>query len=94
MSLSAGVEVLEKITLQNRGEQMQGALAKTFCTVAPNVCGSSVRNLLPVTLRAPKILRYEPRFPENLCTPAFSICFFCPEVRLLDWSITLFSFVP
>ena len=29
-----------------------------FCTVAPNVCGSSVRKLLHVTLLMPRILRW------------------------------------
>jgi len=36
----------------------------------------------------------KPRFLENLFNPAFSFCFYCPEVGLLDWSISLFSFVP
>jgi len=73
---------------------MQGALANMFGAVAPNVCGPSVHKLLPVTLRAPTILRYDHRFLEDLCIPAFPFCFFCPEVRLLDWNISLFSFVP
>ena len=32
-------------------------VATTFCASAPSVCGSSVRNLLYVTLQAPRFLR-------------------------------------
>jgi len=34
------------------------SLATKFCTVAPNICGSSVWTLLHVTILAPRILRY------------------------------------
>ena len=34
------------------------AVASKFCTVAPVICGSSIRNLLHVTLVAPRILRW------------------------------------
>jgi hypothetical protein len=33
-------------------------MATKFCAVAPNICGSSVWNLLYVTLLSPKILRW------------------------------------
>jgi hypothetical protein len=36
----------------------QVAEATKFCTVAPNICGSSARNLLHVTLLTPRILRW------------------------------------
>jgi hypothetical protein len=39
----------------NPGRQV--ARATTFCTVAPNICGSSVWNLLHVTLQVPRILK-------------------------------------
>lgn len=35
-----------------------------FCTLAPNISGASVWNLLPVSLLEPRIL-------ENFCTPEF-----------------------
>jgi len=41
------------------------ALATTFCRAAPNICVSSVWDLLP----APEDFHVDPRFLENLCTP-------------------------
>lgn len=40
----------------NRGQQV--AVATDFCTMAPNVCESSLRKFLHVTLLASTILRY------------------------------------
>jgi hypothetical protein len=34
------------------------AVASKFCMVVPNICGSSVRNLLQVILLPPRILRW------------------------------------
>ena len=42
---------------------------KFFFTVAPNVCKSSVWNLLRATLLAPNILRWLLDFWKNLLTP-------------------------
>ena len=39
---------------KNHGRQV--AMATKFCTVAPNICGSSVRDLLQVSLVVPRIL--------------------------------------
>jgi hypothetical protein len=43
-------------------------MADKFCTVAPNTCGSSVRNLLHVTLPARRILRWLLDFLK-ICAP-------------------------
>ena len=40
--------------------RLQVVLASKFCTVAPNICGTSVWNLLHVTFLAPRILRWLP----------------------------------
>lgn len=42
--------------------------ATTFCTVAPNTCGFSVRNLLRVTLLGNRNLRRPPCF-STICAP-------------------------
>jgi hypothetical protein len=67
-----GVEVLK---YSSRGAQIPGARSPvrlSFCTVAPNIFGSSVWNLLHVTLPAPRILRWLlVFFLEHLLTPAF-----------------------
>jgi len=39
-----------------------------FCTEAPNICGSCVRNLVRVTLVGPRILRWPLNFRE-ICAP-------------------------
>ena len=39
----------------NRGRQF--AVVTAFCSLAPHVCGTSVWNLFPVSLLAPKILK-------------------------------------
>ena len=39
------------------------------CAVPPNVCGSSVWNLLRVTYLTPGTLRWLLDFLENLCSP-------------------------
>jgi hypothetical protein len=46
----------------------QPVLGTKFCTVAPNIGGSSVWNLLYVTLLAPRILRWLPGFLD-ICSP-------------------------
>jgi hypothetical protein len=48
-----------------KNSDRQVALATIFRTVAPNICVSSVWNLLP----APEDFHVDPRFLENLCTP-------------------------
>jgi len=40
----------------NTGHQV--TMATKLCTVAPNICGSSVWNLLHVTFLMPRILRW------------------------------------
>jgi len=37
---------------------VKGAWVTKFCAVVPNICGSSVWNLLYVTLLPPRILRW------------------------------------
>jgi hypothetical protein len=44
-------------------------VATKCCTVAPNICGSSVRNLLHITVLVPRILRRLLIF-KGLCAPA------------------------
>ena len=53
--------------------ERQVAMATKFHTVAPNICGSSVRNLLHVTLLAPRSLRWLLHFFKKFCSPLF-IC--------------------
>jgi hypothetical protein len=43
-------------------------VATTFCASAPSICGSSVRNLLHVTLQVPRILRLLLHF-WKICAP-------------------------
>jgi len=50
----------------NPGRQI--TMATTFCMVAPNICASSVQNLLSVTLLAARILRWFLKFGKN-CAP-------------------------
>jgi len=45
------------------------ALASTLCLVAPIICGSSVWNLLHVTLLAPRILTWPLDFWKNFFIP-------------------------
>jgi hypothetical protein len=55
-----GCYPLERITII-RGVQIPGAsspAATKFCTVAPNICGSSVRTLRHEMRMTPKILRF------------------------------------
>lgn len=47
----------------------QVAVAITFRTVEPNICGSSTWNLISVKLPTPRILRRFRGFPERLFTP-------------------------
>ena len=53
-------------------ELQMAVVAKLFCKVAPNICGSSVLSLLHVISLAPKILRWLPDSWE-ICAP-WSIC--------------------
>ena len=55
--------VLERCA--NSGHQV--AMATTFCTVAPNLCGSSVDILLHVTLLASEISRWLLAFGKLMC---------------------------
>jgi len=50
----------------NRGHQV--AVAIKLCTLTPNICGPSVRNLLRVTLLAPIILNWRLDF-WKICAP-------------------------
>jgi hypothetical protein len=50
----------------SKNSMCEVAQAIKFCTVAPNICGSSVWNLLHVTLLEPRVLK-------NLCTTALTI---------------------
>jgi hypothetical protein len=53
------VYVLHNILIQggtNPGPQV--AMANKLCTVAPNICESPIRNLLPVTILTLRILRH------------------------------------
>jgi len=49
----------------NPWRQVTGA---TICTVKPDICGSSVRHLIHVTLLAPRILWWRLSSCKNLCT--------------------------
>jgi hypothetical protein len=45
------------------------AMVTKFCTVAPNICGTLVWNLLHVTCLVPRTFEVAPTLLENLCTP-------------------------
>lgn len=51
------LEHVENNRIITRGAQTLGTKATKFNMVAPNLCASSVQNLLCVTLPAPRILR-------------------------------------
>jgi hypothetical protein len=53
--------------------RLQVALPTKFCKVAPNICGSSVWNLLHVMLLALKILRQLLGFFEKFVHPWFYV---------------------
>jgi hypothetical protein len=55
----------------NYGRQV--AMETKFCTVAPNICGSSVWKLLPVTLLATRIIRWLVDFFSFKFTPGVRI---------------------
>jgi hypothetical protein len=52
-------------------------MAIRFCTVAPNIYGFSVRNLLHVTFMAPGILRWLLDSTKNLCASAADVVGSC-----------------
>jgi hypothetical protein len=56
--------------------QAPGHRGKKIFTVASNVCGSSVWNLLRVTLLAPRILRWFLDFLEDLCISALIFLYY------------------
>jgi hypothetical protein len=57
----------KKKTVRCTNPRRQIAVATTFCTVASNICRSSICNLLRFTLLAPRILRLS-TFLLYLCT--------------------------
>lgn len=55
------------------------AVANEFCTTLPHICGYSVRNLLPVSLQTPRLLRWFPYFckvgtPCSVVAPDLHLC--------------------
>jgi hypothetical protein len=50
------------------------AVATKYFTVAPNICGSSVCDLLLVALVARRILMWLLDFLENVCISDFIVC--------------------
>jgi hypothetical protein len=55
-------------------------VATKFCTVAPNICGTSTWNLFRVTLLATRILRWLPDYCNILCTgviDSYVLCGMC-----------------
>jgi hypothetical protein len=56
----------------NPGSQI--TMATTFCTAAPNICGSPVQNLLRVTLLAARMLRWFLELGKN-CAPLPYVAF-------------------
>jgi hypothetical protein len=65
------------------------ARGTVLCVVTPNTYGFSVRNLLHVTLLAPRIFEIACRFSEYLCVPGI-VCA-CRSVELS--ALCFFSFV-
>jgi hypothetical protein len=64
---------LAALTTRSHKSHVQVAQATKFCTVTTNICGSSLWNLLHVTLLVPRILEVAPRFLENVCTPGLQL---------------------
>ena len=60
----------------------QVAVTTKFCTMAPNICGPSTRNSLPVTLQASGIFRWPVGFLETLCTVTVGYV----QTAILPWS--------
>ena len=70
----------------NPGRQV--ARTTKVCTVAPNICGFLVWNLLHITLMAPRILSWLLYFFKNMCPPVLR--------DLFPWRFpisTVFSFL-
>ena len=64
--VSLGAKELIQHGCTNPGDHV--TRATKFCTMAPNICGSSIRNLLHVTLVTLRILRQPPDF-WKVCEP-------------------------
>lgn len=62
----------------------QVTLVIKFCTTVPNICGSSMRNLLHVTLTAPKILRLLLDFLKICATQVCSIKILCAHLSKIS----------
>jgi hypothetical protein len=62
-----------------------GARATKFCTVAPNICGSSVSNLLHVTLLAPWIFRWRLIFCGSSVSNLLHVTLLAPWI--LRWRL-------
>jgi hypothetical protein len=43
------------------------AMVTEICMVVPNICGTSVRNLLHFTILVPRLLSFVPKALKNLC---------------------------
>ena len=66
---------VEKILRRSQGCTNPGrqvSVTITFCTVMPKICGSSVWNLLHVTILAPRILRWVQEFGKFLQSSKYS----------------------
>lgn len=61
-----------------------------FCTMVPNICGSSMRNLLHVTILAPKILRWLLDFLTICATHVCSIKILCAHLsKISTWLLAV-----
>jgi len=66
----------------------QVAMAVKFCTVAADICGDSMWNLLHVTLLASRILRWLPDVWRILCIPTLLLDIFFRNVQnMWRWNI-------
>ena len=64
---------------------MHKSRATEFRTVAPNICGSSVWNVLHFSLFSPLIMKW---LLENLCTPCIHVYHY-EEFKIWHWSCVL-----
>ena len=63
-------------------------MATKFCTVAPNICGSSVWNLLQITLLAPENAEVSSTFLDKFAQPGVNYV-----ARILHYSKHSITFV-
>jgi hypothetical protein len=77
----------------NTGRQV--ARATKFCVTAPNICVSSIWNLLCVTLLVPQNFHVDSTVLENVCTPGVYLKFtwICSDKPTFSFDFTFSSWL-